>query len=87
MGDIKLDGVGEVAFEGGFALNEPAGDVKKRCRAMAGDGEGGVVEGVRLDEGPIQVDAEHRRRGDVECGVRDGQKVSFLTSKPMTGRG
>jgi hypothetical protein len=46
MDDVELDGVGEVAFEGGFALEEPAGDIQERCRAVAGDGEGGVVKGV-----------------------------------------
>jgi hypothetical protein len=78
MDDIELDGVGQVTFEGSFALNEPAGDVEERCRAVAGDGEGGIVQGVRLDEGPIQVDAEHRREGDVECRGREGQKCPFL---------
>ena len=30
MGDVELDGSGEVAFEGGFALGEPAGDIEER---------------------------------------------------------
>ena len=70
VGDVELDGAGEVALEGGFALEEPAWEVQERGRPVAGEGEGGVVEGVRFDEGPIQidakhrVDAEHRRRGD-----------------------
>jgi hypothetical protein len=78
MGDVELDGVGEMAFEGGFALGEPARDVQERCRMMAGDRESGVVKGVRLDEGPVEVDAEHWRRGNVECRGRDGQKCPSL---------
>ena len=85
VGDVELDGVGEMAFEGGFALDEPAGNVQQRGGVMAGDGEGGVVQGVGLDEGSVQVDAEHWQGGDVECGGPEWAKVSFLTSKSMTG--
>jgi hypothetical protein len=45
---------------------------------MSGDGKGGVVEGVRLDERSVQIDAERRKGGDVECGGRRGQKCPFL---------
>jgi hypothetical protein len=59
-------------------LHEPAGDAEKSCRTVAGDSERGVVEGVRLDEGPVQVDAEHQGRGDAGGGGRDRQKCPFL---------
>jgi hypothetical protein len=45
---------------------------------MAGYGECGVMKGVRLDEGAVEVNAEHRQRGDVECGGRERQKCPFL---------
>jgi hypothetical protein len=69
-----------MAFEGGFALEEPAGEAQERCRVVAGYGESGVVEGVRFDEGAVQVDAEdwidaERREGvDGGGGGRDRQK-------------
>ena len=78
VGDVEVDGVGKMAFEGGFALEEPAGKLQQSGWVMAGDGEGGVVEGVGFDEGSIQVDAEHRQSGDVECGGRNRQKCPFL---------
>ena len=78
MDDIELDGVGQVAFEGSFALNEPARDIDERTGVVAGDGEGGIVKGVRLDERSIQVDAERRQGGDVEWRGRDGQKCPSL---------
>jgi hypothetical protein len=46
VGDVELDGVGEVALEGGFAVDEPAGDPQQCYRAMTDYGEGGVVESV-----------------------------------------
>jgi len=78
MGDVELDRVGQVAFKGGFALEEPAWNLQQSGRVMAGHGEGGVVEGIRLDEGSIQVDAEHRGGRDVDCRGRDGQKCPSL---------
>src|SRR5260370_36380613 len=78
MGDVELDGVGQVTFEGSFTLDQPAGNIDERPRAVTGDGEGGIVKGVRLDERSVQVDAERRQGGDVECGGRDGQKCPSL---------
>jgi len=78
VGDIELDRVGQMAFKGGFALEEPAGELQQRGWMMAGDGEGGVVEGVRLDEGSIQVDAEDWDGRDVDWRGRDVQKCPFL---------
>jgi hypothetical protein len=71
VGDVKLDGIGEVTFKGGFALEEPAGDAEKRRRTVPGDGEGGVVEGVRLDEGPVEVDAKNGVDGERWLGSED----------------
>jgi hypothetical protein len=45
---------------------------------VAGDSECGVMKGVRLDEGAVEVDAEHRQSGVVECGGRGRQKRPFL---------
>jgi hypothetical protein len=43
---------------------------------MAGEDEGGVDEGVRLDEGSVEVDAERGQGGDdVRRRNRDGQKM------------
>jgi hypothetical protein len=84
MDDVELDGVGKVAFKGGFALKQPARDVEERGRTVAGYGEGGVVKGVRLDEGPVEIDTKHWvdtgqwLGGEVECGGRDGQKCPSL---------
>ena len=41
---------------------------------MAGNGERGVVQGVGLDEGAVEVDAEHWQSGSVDCGGREMQK-------------
>ena len=84
MRDIELDGVGKVAFEGGFALEEPARDVEERSGVVASDSEGGVVKGIRFDEGPVEIDAKHwvdaghRLGGEVKCGGRDRQKCPSL---------
>ena len=46
---------------------------------MAGEGEGGVVEGVGFDEGAVEIDAEDRERGDVGLSeARDRQKCPSL---------
>ena len=63
-----------MALKGGFALGQPAGEVQEDGGMMAGEGERGVDEGVRLDEGTVEVDAERRKRGCVECGGLGGQK-------------
>jgi hypothetical protein len=81
VGYIELDGCGEVLLEGGFALEEPAGQVQERGGIVAGEDEGGVDEGVRLDEGSVEVDAEHGEDGvggSVGRGNRDGQKCVLL---------
>ncbi len=85
VGDVELNGIGEMALEGGFALEEPAGEAEERGGVMAGDGEGGVVEGVGFDEGSVEVDAEdrgeagRRRRGEAGCGGgRNRQKCPSL---------
>ena len=46
MGDVELDGLGEVVLEGGFTLEEPAGEFEEGGGVVAGDGEGGIVESV-----------------------------------------
>jgi hypothetical protein len=40
VGNVELNCLGEVAFEGGFALGEPAGDAQERGWTVAGDGKG-----------------------------------------------
>jgi hypothetical protein len=78
MGYVELDGVGDVLFEGGFALGEPAGKVEERGGMVAGEDKGGVDKGVRLDEGSVEVDAEHGHGGGVGRGNRNGQKCVLL---------
>jgi hypothetical protein len=46
VSDVELYGAGEVAFEGGFALEEPAGNFEQGGGVIARDGKGGVVKGV-----------------------------------------
>ena len=45
---------------------------------VPGNGERRIVERIRLDEGPVEVDAEHRNSGSVDCGGRERQKCPFL---------
>jgi hypothetical protein len=51
--DIQGDGGGEMPFKGGFALEEPAGELKQVCGMMAGQGERRVDEGIGLDQGAV----------------------------------
>ena len=48
VGDVELNGVGEVALEGGFALKEPAGEFEQSGGMMAGDGERRSRRGCRI---------------------------------------
>jgi hypothetical protein len=45
---------------------------------VAGYGEGGVVEGVRLDQGTVKVDAKHRKGVDGGGGGRNRQMCPSL---------
>jgi hypothetical protein len=63
-----------MALKGGFALGQPAGEVQEGGGMMAGEGERGVDEGVRLDEGTVEIDAERWKRSCVEYGGLDGQR-------------
>jgi len=85
MSDVELDGGGEVAFEGGLSLEEPRGEFHKGCRVVAGDGERGVVQGVGLDEGAVEVDAEHWQNCSVDCGGRERQKCPSLRLTKILG--
>jgi hypothetical protein len=67
-----------MVFQGGFALEEPAGQLQEGGRMVTGDGKCGVMQGVRLDEGAVEVDAERWQRGDVESGGRVMQKGPSL---------
>ena len=71
VGDIELDGGGEVAFEGSFSLNEPAWEPQERCGFVTGERQGRVDEGVGLDEGSVEVDAERGERCRGELIDRD----------------
>jgi hypothetical protein len=46
VGDVKGNGVGDVAFKGSLALEEPAGDFEQEGGVVAGQGEGGVDESI-----------------------------------------
>ena len=81
VGDVELDSGGEVTFQGGFALKEPAGYFEELSRVVTGDGQGGVMKGVRLDEGAVEVDTEHRESGDFNFRGRRWQKCPFLRLK------
>ena len=48
VGDVELDGGGEVALEGGFALEEPAGKVQEGGRGDGGRGRGRSRRGCRI---------------------------------------
>src|ERR1700761_4521208 len=85
MSDVELDGGGEVTLECGFSLEQPGGQFQKGCRVVAGDGECGVVQGVGLDEGAVEVDAEHWQGGSVDCGGRERQKYPSLRLTKILG--
>ena len=71
-----------MAFESGFALEEPAGDTEQRGGWWRASGEGGVDEGVGFDESAVQIDAERTgRAAGSSAGAGVSQKSSFLTSK------
>ena len=53
MGDVEGDGAGDVAFEGGFALQEPAGKLEEIGGVMASEGQCGINEGIGFDEGSV----------------------------------
>ena len=40
VGDVEVDGLGEVLLEGGLSLEEPAGKIEKGGGVVAGYGEG-----------------------------------------------
>gem|GEM_PF-6682022 len=46
MGDVELDGVGDVAFKRGFTLHEPAGKLEEIGGTVAGEEEGGIDESI-----------------------------------------
>ena len=63
-------------LESGFAVEEPAREVEERGGMVAGEDKSGVDKGVRLDEGPVEVDAERGEGGDdVGRRNRNGQKI------------
>ena len=67
-----------MVFKGGFTLEEPTGKLQKGSRMVTGDGKRGIMQGVRLDEGAVEVDAERWQRGYVKCGGRVRQKCPSL---------
>ncbi len=58
MFDIEGDGLGDVALEGGLAFADPARDLEQACGVLTGKGEDRIDEGVGLDEGAVEVDAQ-----------------------------
>lgn len=46
VGDVELNGGGDLALEGSFAFEEPSRKFEDGGGAMAGDSERGVVEGI-----------------------------------------
>ena len=64
--DVELDGLCQMAFEGGFTLEKPSWKIEKGEGLVTGDGERRVVESVGLDEGTVKVDTENRQRGVVD---------------------
>ena len=85
VSDVELDGGGEVALKCGFSLEQPGGQFQKGCRVVASNGERGVVQCVGLDEGAVEVDAEHWQSGSVDCGGRERQKCPFLRLTRILG--
>ena len=65
--------------------SEPAGNVEERGGVVAGDGEGRIVRVSDLTRVPSRSTQSDRQGGDVEMRRPGWAKVSFLTSKPMTG--
>ena len=52
---------------------QPAGKFEQEGGMLAGEGEGGVDEGVGFDQGAVEVDAEGRGRTDLG-GDLDGRR-------------
>jgi hypothetical protein len=85
MSDIQLDGAGDVALEGGFALEEPAGEFEEVGWALAGEDERGVVESVGFDQRAIEVDAEREQPVILRGGSRGGHEgESFLICRQQS---
>ena len=63
-----------MALKRGFALKEPAGELKEIGRMIAGKGERGIDERVGFDEGTVQIDTESRKCCDLSWGGRNGQR-------------
>ena len=63
-----------MALEGGFALEEPAGNPQQERGMIASQRERGVDEGVRLDQGAVKVDAKRREESRVESVDRKWAK-------------
>ena len=72
-------------LKGSFALEEPTGKLQKGSRMVTGDGKRGIMQGVRLDEGAVEVDAEHWQSGSVDCGGRERQKCPSLRLTKILG--
>jgi hypothetical protein len=58
MGDVKGDGSGQVALQGCFTLEEPAGEFEQFRRVVAGQCERRIDEGIGFDQGSVQIDTE-----------------------------
>jgi hypothetical protein len=52
---------------------------------VASNGERGVVQGVGLDEGSVEVDAEHWQSGSVDCEGREMQNCPSLRLTRILG--
>ncbi len=58
--DVERDALGDALLEKGFALRDPAGDGKERTWMLASEHQDAVDQGVGLDEGAVEVDAERK---------------------------
>ena len=63
-----------MALKRGFALKEPARELKEIGRMIAGKRERGIDERVGFDEGTVKIDTESRKCCDLSWGGRNGQR-------------
>jgi len=61
-------------LQGGFALEEPTGELEQCAGMVPSEGKGRVNQGIGFDQGAIQIDAERQQNGVFERGSRSRQK-------------
>ena len=80
VGDIELDGIGDMALESSFSLSQPARDLENRGRMLAREGERGIDERVGFDQSAVKIDTERWKRDG--AGSRNRHDYLYRGRKP-----